>query len=158
MVSMEAQVYDKTPMSEKKRVSGVPTVLYVNKSGQISEVQEPRNREVMSNAVRMGVTESVAARSVPEDPAAPVSSSPFNTEISTDNFTASTSEVATPIPGTRVSESELRPLPAGVVQSGGNPWAAFLRQAAPAAMLVGAYAMARSSGLGRSTRRLRHRQ
>jgi hypothetical protein len=184
LVSMEASTYDEIPLSKKKPVSGVPTVLYVDKSGQISEVSEPRNREVMSNAVKMGVPEPVAAANVVE-PALPVSKA---TAVSTENKNEAESEtamssnlfrvtappassteiaanvarrVATPIPGTQVRESELRPLPAGVVQSGGNPWSAFVsvaRQAAPAAMLLGAYAISRSSGLGRSTRRHRSRR
>lgn len=180
MVSMEASTYDKTPMSEKKQVSGVPTVLYVDKEGQISEVSEPRNREVMTNAVKLGVPEPVAASNVVE-PALPVSKAPTeNASSSTEAATAvssnlfrvtappaSSSEmaanvarrVATPIPGTQVRTSELKPLPAEYIQSGGNPWSAFVsvaRQAAPAAILLGAYAVSRSSGLGRSTRRLHH--
>ncbi len=173
MVSMEAQVYDKTPLSEQKQVSGVPTVLYVDKAGQISEVSEPRNREVMSNAIKLGVPESVAASNIVE-PAVPVSKAPSeeSAAVSSNLFRvtappSSPSEVAanvarrvaTPIPGTQVSESKLHPLPA--MQSGGNPWSAFIsvaRQAAPAAVLLGAYAMSRSSGLGRSTiRNRRHR-
>jgi hypothetical protein len=178
MVSMEASTYDKTPLSEKKQVSGVPTVLYVDKAGQISEVSEPRNHEVMTNAVKLGVPESVAASNVVE-PAVPVSKAPADapteasTAVSSNLFRvtapASSSEiaanvarrVATPIPGTHVRNSELKPLPGGYMQSGGNPWSAFVsvaRQAAPAAVLLGAYAMARSSGLGRSTRRHRFRR
>ncbi len=187
LVSMEASTYDKTPLSEKKAVSGVPTVLYVDQKGDISEVSEPRNREVMANAVKFGVPESVAAANVVE-PAIPVSKAPEaapnsvsdSPAVSSNLFraTASNSPVATPIPGTQVRESELPALPAGYVQAGGytqtggsytqtggsytqtggNPWSAFMsvaRQAAPAALLVGAYAAARSSGLGRSTRRHR---
>jgi hypothetical protein len=77
------------------------------------------------------------------------------------------------IPGTIANE--LEPLPAtpvsSVMQSGGSPWAAFVStavKAAPAAVLLGAYAMSRSSGLGdphkrhrrssRSIRRTRRRR
>lgn len=176
LVSMEASTYDKTPMSEKRAVSGVPTVLYVDQKGQISEVSEPRNREVMTNAVKLGVAEPVAAANVVE-PAIPVSKAPApateSPAVSSNMFRATTSNipVAMPIPGTQVKESELPALPAGYIQgggytqtgggytqTGGNPWSAFIsvaRQAAPAALLVGAYAAARSSGLGRSTRRHR---
>jgi hypothetical protein len=184
MVSMEASTYDETPLSEKKQVSGVPTVLYVDKAGHISEVSEPRNREVMTNAVKLGVPESVAASNVVE-PAVPVSKAPTEnpappTEVASSTVVSSNlfrvtappsspsevaanvaRRVATPIPGTQVRTSELRPLPAEYIQSGGNPWSAFVsvaRQAAPAAVLLGAYAMSRSSGLGRSTRRLRLRR
>ena len=67
------------------------------------------------------------------------------------------------IPGTMVSENPLPPIP-GMVQRGGNPWAAFLiaaRQAAPAAALLGAYSALpakRASGLPapRTRRRNRH--
>jgi hypothetical protein len=172
LVSIEASTYDKTPLSEKMPVSGVPTVLYVDQKGDISEVSEPRNREVMANAVKLGVPESVAAANVVE-PAIPVSKAPApateSPAVSSNMFRATTSNipVAMPIPGTQIKESELPALPAGYVQAGGsytqtggNPWAAFMsvaRQAAPAALLVGAYAAARSSGLGRSTRRHRNR-
>ena len=72
------------------------------------------------------------------------------------------------IPGTMTSENPLKPLPATIVQSGGNPWAAFLlaaRQAAPAAALLGAYATLphkRASGLpaprNRRSRRRKNRR
>ena len=60
----------------------------------------------------------------------------------------------TPIPGTPVSEvpRQAQGVQAGGMQTGGNPWAAFLmaaKEAAPAALLLGAYATLpeRSSGL-----------
>ena len=58
-----------------------------------------------------------------------------------------------PLPGTPVSEVP-RQVQQGGMQTGGNPWSAFLmaaKQAAPAAILLGAYAALpeRSSGLGR---------
>jgi hypothetical protein len=82
-----------------------------------------------------------------------------------------------PTPGSRVKPNPLAILPARTVasqtggsyegtQAGGNPWAAFLsaavRQAAPAAALLGAYGMLpktkRSSGLGEPRRTRRHRR
>jgi len=59
----------------------------------------------------------------------------------------------TPLPGSPVS-SDLHKQSGGYhVQTGGNPWTAFMmaaKQAAPAAALLGAYSMMpRSSGLGR---------
>lgn len=163
LVSMEASTYDQTPMSEKKQVTGVPTVLFVNKEGKITEAQEPRNREVMASAVSRGVTEA--------DAAGPVV---FPTTVSTPtpSVISSTSE---PLPGTEMpAGTEIRPnplnalpaqpVPTGGVQYGGNPWAAFLQaaaQAAPAAVLAGAYAVSttrrrrtvRSSGLPAPRRR-----
>lgn len=59
----------------------------------------------------------------------------------------------TPIPGTPVSEVPRQVQQGGSLrQTGGNPWSAFLmaaKQAAPAALLLGAYAALpeRSSGL-----------
>jgi len=52
MISMESSVYQQTPMAQKKPVSGVPTVLYVNKDGEVVEVDEPRNKTVMTSVIR----------------------------------------------------------------------------------------------------------
>lgn len=174
MITVRADIYDKTPMSEKKQVTSVPTVLFVDKSGQISEAEEPRNMSVMSNAVRNGSTEAEAASDVAtatntrlnESIAAAVRASSAEREAALPKSAA----IAPVLPGTRISENPLPALPAmpvsevteasepAAVQVGGNPWAAFLmaaRQAAPAAALLGAYAALpkRSSGLGRPTRR-----
>ena len=141
LVSMEASTYDQTPMSEKQQVTGVPTVLFVNKNGHITEAREPRNREVMATAVSHGVSEVDAVNVVaPVAPAPPSSSEPLE---------------GTEMPaGTTVMPNPLEALPAqpvpsesAVVQYGGNPWAAFLAtaaQAAPAAVLAGAYAISRA--------------
>jgi hypothetical protein len=121
MVSMEASTYDQTPMSEKQPVSGVPTVLFVNKNGQITEAREPRNREVMATAVSHGVSEVDAANVATEVIANPLEALP-----------------AQPVRSDAITTS---------VQYGGNPWAAFLAtaaQAAPAAVLAGAYAISRA--------------
>lgn len=160
MVSMKADVYDQTPMSERQSVSGVPTVLFVRKDGSVEVAQEPRNREVMSEAVSRGVSEveaaaNVAAAPPPQAPAPPTASEPSEPLSGTEM----------PV-GTEVIANPLEPLPAQPVRSdaittgiqyGGNPWAAFLAtaaQAAPAAVLAGAYAISkarrrtvRSSGL-----------
>ena len=53
MVSMESDVYDKTSLAPKKEVSAVPTVLYVNAKGEITEAESPRDTEKMSDVVRM---------------------------------------------------------------------------------------------------------
>jgi hypothetical protein len=52
MISMESDVYQSTPMASKKQISGVPTVLYVNSKGEISEAPDPRNKPYMSDVVR----------------------------------------------------------------------------------------------------------
>jgi len=52
MISMEASTYQQTPLSEKKAVSGVPTVLYVNKQGEIVEIDKPRDTAIMTEVVR----------------------------------------------------------------------------------------------------------
>jgi len=52
MISMESDVYMKTPLSEKKEVTGVPTVLYVNSAGEIEEVETPRDTAAMTEFVK----------------------------------------------------------------------------------------------------------
>jgi hypothetical protein len=155
MVSMEADTYMGTQMSAKKSVDGVPTVLHVSPSGEISEVSSPRDTATMSTAVKQGVSEEVA-KSIN-------SSSPSSS-------TTMTPSTLSPIPATPVSSAtmEQRLLQTGggnlvmVNQRGGNPWGAFLmaaQQAAPAAALLGAYSMikkpVRSSGLGAPRRKTR---
>lgn len=72
MVSMEASTYQQTPMSGMKEVSGVPTVLFVDKEGRISEAKAARDERVMTNAVRIATPvasseiERVASSSSPE--------------------------------------------------------------------------------------------
>ncbi len=162
MVSMEADTYMGTQMSAKKSVDGVPTVLHVSPSGEISEVSSPRDTATMSTAVKQGVSEEVA-KSIN-------SSSPSSSTFSSSSTTMTPSTLS-PIPATPVSSAtmEQRLLQTGgggnliqVNQRGGNPWGAFLmaaQQAAPAAALLGAYSMikkpVRSSGLGAPHRRRR---
>lgn len=170
MVSMEAQTYQKTPYASQKPVSGVPTVLYVNKEGEITEAKAPRDTTVMTNAVRVNSESDlptnviVSANANAKPPTAKLLTANSNIfKVTESNRRTSSNRepkpVAGPIPGTMSSENPLPPVPAAV-QRGGNPWAAFLiaaRQAAPAAALLGAYSAlpARSSGLSepRRTRR-----
>lgn len=150
MVSMEASTYDETPMAKTQPVTGVPTVLFVDKQGRVTEAREPRNREVMATAVSRGVTEeeAVAVNAVaPSSASTTTETQPDGTVIAPNPLEALPAQ---PVP----SESVAAP-PA--VQYGGNPWAAFLAtaaQAAPAAVLASAYAISkarrrtvRSSGL-----------
>lgn len=51
MISMEASVYQNTPMAQKKPVTGVPTVLHVNTSGEITEIADPRNKQKMTDTI-----------------------------------------------------------------------------------------------------------
>ena len=53
MISMEASTYQNTDLSQKKSVSVVPSILYVNQQGEITEAPTPRDTEVMTNAVRI---------------------------------------------------------------------------------------------------------
>lgn len=178
MVSMEADVYQQTPMAAKKPVSGVPTVLFVDKAGRITEGEDIRNKQMMTAAVQKGVSEMQINSGVEEQ-----SSSAETLTADSPIFNVSPSPASSmnlsepPTPGSRVRVNPLPAVPAQVVPSpqkggayasplqvGGNPWAAFLaaaRQAAPAVALVGAYGLlpSRSSGLGPARRsRKTHRR
>ena len=163
MVSMEANVYQQTPMAGKKQVSGVPTVLFVDKEGHITEGDDIRNKRLMSTAVERGMSET-------EINSAPISStddsSIFSSGSSSPSSSMNLSGSGSQSEKVRTLSNPLPAVPAQVIPSpqvGGSPWAAFLtaaRQAAPAVALLGAYGMmpSRSSGLGpaRKTRR-KHR-
>ena len=200
MISMEADTYQKTHLASQKQVSSVPTVLYVNKAGEIVEASDPRNMSVMTNTVKLSpgsdlppaVLSEVARRTSSEatelkqNRTRPMSqpmqvSQPMSQPMPVSQPMQVSQPMSQPkpmkpvnppiakpmmnpvIPGTMVSENPLPPIP-GMVQSGGNPWAAFLiaaRQAAPAAALLGAYSALpakRASGLPapRTRRRNRH--
>lgn len=163
MISMEASTYNKTPLAEQKPVSGVPTVLYVDPQGTISEASEPRNTEVMTNAVKVtSGSDLPASVAVSNTNRSNSNMSNRSNALNVESTNAMKIASNAIIPGTTTSENPLNAIPASVVpQSGGNPWAAFLlaaRQAAPAAALLGAYAalpMKRSSGLSDPVRRTR---
>jgi len=185
MISVRADIYDKTPLSERKPVSSVPTVLFVDKEGQISEAEEPRNLPVMSNAVRTGSSEAEAALATTTQ-----TNTRMNEKLTEEVRAAvakreSEMPMSAPIrpvlPGTTVSENPLSAMPATPIsevsdepmvnqmggayhQEGGSPWVAFLlaaRQAAPAAALLGAHAALphrRSSGLSAPSRPVHRRR
>ena len=118
MITVRADIYDKTPMSEKKQVSSVPTVLFVDKEGQISEAEEPRNMAVMSNAVRNGSSEAEAA-----------------SDVTTATNTKLNSEVAAAIAGNqraRVADTEI----AAAVRSSTAEREAKLPKSAPIAPIL----------------------
>jgi hypothetical protein len=155
MVSMQADVYQQTRLSDQKSVTGVPSVLYVNDKGRIvQEGDDIRNEPVMEEAVKNAMTETEAKQTLS------ASSPLFKPKaISTTASSKSQETSEPPIPGARVLPSPLPAIPAETIQRGGNPWLAFLsaaaRQAAPAVALLGAYGMLppkRSSGLSAPSR------
>ena len=179
MVSMEADVYQQTPMAAKKEVSGVPTVLFVDKAGRITEGEDIRNKRLMTTAVKRGVSEEQLNTSSQATPASSeatlTADSPiFTVKRSSESAASSMSLSEPPTPGSRVRPNPLPAVPAQVVPSpqtggaapvqvGGSPWTAFLaaaaQQAGPAVALLGAYGMLpkRSSGLGPARKTRRHK-
>jgi thiol-disulfide isomerase/thioredoxin len=186
MISMQADVYQQTTMAKKKPVSGVPTVLFVNKKGQITEGKDIRNSQIMTTAVEHGVSEDVAVKRQTQTPAKRTNTQRLSaddpifdvkeTSSASDSMDFMLSEP--PTPGSSVRRNPLPAVPAQVVpspqrggaqlpptQSGGSPWAAFVaaaRQAGPAVALLGAYGLIprteRSSGLGPARRSTRRRR
>jgi hypothetical protein len=163
MVSMEADTYMGTQMSAKKSVEGVPTVLYVSPSGEISEVSSPRDTATMTTAVKEGVSEAAAkSMNMSASASSPLSASPTMTPSRLNSIPA------TPLSSATMEQRLLQTGGGNLIevrQTGGNPWGAFLmaaQQAAPAAALLGAYTMmkkpVRSSGLGAPRRTRRHRR
>jgi len=157
---MEASTYQKTPLSQKKAVQSVPTVLFIDANGKIVEAKSPRNEKVMSTAVTHGVHEEEAT-TISESPQRITDSSEVISKGS-ENLPAGiriSENPLIPIPGTpiKTSESERIVQAGGYRQVGGDsPWAAFTA-AMPAALLLGAYALTpkRSSGLPATTRKRR---
>jgi len=74
MVSMESDVYQSTPLSDKKQISGVPTVLYVNSKGEISEAPTPRDKSHMSQVIR--TSDPTNAMRTPTAPIRPTLTAP----------------------------------------------------------------------------------
>jgi hypothetical protein len=157
MISMESDVYQKTPMGSEKPVTGVPTVLYVSPNGNISEVETPRDKNAMTEIIR----------SSPSSSSSPMTASPMTSSMLSDQkpntkpmlpraslpkansnlFKATASPRRTSselrrmedaiIPGTMLSENPLSPIPATPIpsseiqtQKGGDPFSAFLLAAA----------------------------
>lgn len=60
MVSMKSDVYRQTPFHQKQPVNGVPSVLFVDPSGRISEGKNIRDKATMATAVKHGVSEEEA--------------------------------------------------------------------------------------------------
>lgn len=161
---MEASTYQETPLYEKKPVTGVPTVLFVDKDGHITEADEPRNMEEMSNVVRSGSSEKPSSSeqlsttssrtNKPMEPATVMervsmsaSNSMFNVSESGRRTSSNGSRrvpVQSIVSGTTMSENPLPAVPGAPVsqsggahiQHGGNPWSAFLMAARQAAPAV----------------------
>lgn len=158
MISMEASTYQQTPLSAKKPVSGVPTVLYVTKQGEIMEIEKPRDTTVMQSVIRNVGSTNVLSPSLSPSP----SPSPSVTMSSSPSMTPSPSMTMSSSPSVTVKPPFRAALQKGLSQRNslkaipavGGSWNALLaaaQQAAPAAALLGAYAafpMQRSSGLG----------
>lgn len=51
MICVKSHVYPNTSLSAKTPVSSVPTVLYVDSEGHVTEIENPRNKEIMKNTV-----------------------------------------------------------------------------------------------------------
>ena len=76
---MESDVYQSTPMASKKQISGVPTVLYVNSQGKITEAPEPRNKPYMSEVVR--TSDPTNAMRTPTTPLRPSEPKPLSLSL-----------------------------------------------------------------------------
>lgn len=173
MVMMKASVFDQTPLSEKKQIEGVPSVLKVGPDGTITEVSDIRNTTNMKNILQ-NRSSSLTEKMEPDELIAlsemlspsPKRETPAPLVMPNVSGVTGVTVEENPlpvIPGVTSSEaSSLRQFGRRsqssrgrrVTQRGGNPWAAFLASAGPAAVLAGAYAAlpARSSGLPAPTR------
>ena len=67
MVTMEASVFDQTPLSEKKQIEGVPSVLKVGPDGTITEVSDIRNTTNMKNILQNRSSSPTTEAMNPED-------------------------------------------------------------------------------------------
>jgi len=58
MIKMKADAFSKTPLSEKVSISGVPSVLFVSPSGEISVADDHTDMESMTETVSSGTVSS----------------------------------------------------------------------------------------------------
>lgn len=168
MVRVQSEVYNQTPLASKKSVPSVPTVLFVASDGTIEEATQPRNKTVMANAIKNGMTPTMVSGSVMGSANAGSGSanSPDNLFEEANNMPPGTVVQPNPLhssPATVIPAGAMNTMTGGTRrrrQRGGNPFAVALTAAGPAALLMGAYSTLRSSGLGRpirsSLRRRRH--
>jgi len=202
MISMEAPVYQASPLSAKKEVSSVPTVLYIDDKGKIQEVEDARNKTLMTNIVKTASPPSEPREERPPMAAAeamnievrpPLANanamnigdvitktapapSPLSMNAMRRTSNAKPPVIPSAIPGTEVALNPLPISPGATMsteeaadslmpeqpraQQVGGSMASIIAQAAPVAILAGAYSMLgnrRSSGLppARRTRRRR---
>lgn len=172
MVSIQADAYDQTSLKEKAPVSAVPTVLYVDNSGKVVEVEEARDMNKMNTLITQKPATPTAI-DLPEIEMPPVASPVIPAAIMPQPLSQPKPNLTVELPKTEPSELNVVPAlpistmpvtePAAQVggsrQRGGDPMSAFLlaaQQAAPAAVLLGAYAAygraRRSSGLAAPVR------
>jgi hypothetical protein len=165
MICVKSHVYPNTSLSTKKPVSSVPTVLYVDSEGHVTEIENPRDKETMKNTVATAQLPQPEPQPEPE-PQPAVDDVETNSGYGSDDNESEDSEDSDsdsenamsvfdspPDSGVlTVRDNPLNPIPASVItktvdepgnQTGGNPWSAFVlaaaQQAAPAAALLGAY-------------------
>ena len=94
MISMEASTYQQTPMSQKKPVSGVPTVLYVNKQGEIVEIDKPRDTATMKSVVRNMNPSSMVSSQMNPKPMTPKPMTPTLSPMASKPMTPTLSPMA----------------------------------------------------------------
>jgi thiol-disulfide isomerase/thioredoxin len=111
LVSMEATTYDRTPMSKSKPVNGVPSVLFVDSQGQITEARNIRDKTAMSNVVRSANTENMT------EPIHEVANIDLNTETESPMVMSPMSMSPMSMSPMVSSKDSLHPLPGYVVPS-----------------------------------------
>ena len=67
MISVDSENWEKTPLASKKQVTGVPTVLYVNSKGEITEAPKPRDTSVMTEVVRTSNPRATSSSEPPHE-------------------------------------------------------------------------------------------
>lgn len=78
MISVNSEDYEKTPLASKKQVTGVPTVLYVNSNGKITEAPAPRDKTIMTEVIRTARTEPTPVSNQSSQPSQQKVLSPLN--------------------------------------------------------------------------------
>lgn len=152
MVTVEASVFDQTPLSEKKSINSVPAVLYVDPAGEITEVSDIRNATNMQQILKTGTNINATANIAQMDSEDLMK---LVDEVGSKDLPERSISLP-PLPPAIANMSEPNPLPAlptdqmKLSQAGGNPFAAaLLSTVGPTALLAGAYSALpmRSSGL-----------
>jgi thiol-disulfide isomerase/thioredoxin len=121
LVSIDASVYDSTPLAKTMPVTTVPTVMFVDENGKAIPVEDHNDMESMSKTIRQGT---------------PYPSSSASDDSLSDMTNVSTMDTDSSSPfssNVTISENPLLPIPATPIQSsdevmtgGGSVWSAFL--------------------------------